>query len=172
MLRHQLDGPVIIASRKYEDSRGFFREVFKNSELESQLEQNIAFPQLNLSQSKKGVIRGIHFSRNPHAQAKFVTCISGSIVDVVVDLRPNSSTYLDHMKVELSQDNCLGVFVPVGFGHGFHALEDETSVVYLVSKEYNPDFESVIYPLSSKIGIEWGNGPFTISDKDRDANDL
>ena len=160
-------GAWIIESPVYPDDRGIFREWFK---LESFMENGVpAFEvrQANTSISKKGVIRGIHYSPEIDGQTKLVTCTSGSVLDVIVDLRPESKTYGDHLEVELAENLGKCVYISCGLGHGFQALEDNSVITYLLDKEYSPNNEFGINPLDPNLNIKWPLLDLHISEKDR-----
>jgi dTDP-4-dehydrorhamnose 3,5-epimerase len=160
-------GAWIIESPVYQDDRGIFREWFK---LEALMENGVpAFEvrQANTSISKKGVIRGIHYSPEIDGQTKLVTCTSGSVLDVIVDLRSESKTYGEHVEVELSESLGKCVYISSGLGHGFQALEDNSVVTYLLDKEYSPNNEFGINPLDPNLNIKWPLLDLHISEKDR-----
>lgn len=124
------------------------------------------------------MIRGVHFADVPPGQAKYVTCVAGRIVDVLVDLRRGSPTFMKHIVVELSAENRRGLYVPVGVGHAFGVLAGAgpATVSYLVTEAYNPTGEHGVNPLDPALGIDWaahgiadGEGELVLSDKDRDA---
>jgi dTDP-4-dehydrorhamnose 3,5-epimerase len=159
-------GAWIIESPVYPDDRGVFREWFKLEVLKENGVPEFQAKQANTSISKKGVIRGIHYSSESDGQTKIVTCTSGSILDVVVDLRPESKTYGDHLEIELSANVGKCVYISSGLGHGFQALEENTVVTYLLDKEYSPNNEFGINPVESKLNIKWPLLNFHISEKD------
>jgi dTDP-4-dehydrorhamnose 3,5-epimerase len=136
--------------------------------------RSFGIEQANVSLSSKGTLRGIHYSIAPRGQAKWVTCVSGAIKDVIVDIRPNSPTFGKWVDVELRGDDGKAVLISEGLGHGFIALEDNTAVAYLVSTPFSPGHEFEISPLDEKIAINWGmhSSEFKISDKDMKAPTL
>jgi dTDP-4-dehydrorhamnose 3,5-epimerase len=159
-------GAWIIESHVYPDDRGIFREWFK---LEALMENGVpAFEvrQANTSISKKGVIRGIHYSAENDGQSKLVTCTSGAIFDVILDLRPESKSYGEHLEIELSENLGKCVYISSGLGHGFQALEDNSVVTYLLNKEYSPNNEFGINPVDLNLNINWPLLDFHISEKD------
>ena len=119
-------------------------------------------------------MRGIHYSIAPRGQAKWVTCVTGSIKDVIVDIRPDSKTFRKWIGVELTSNSGKAVFISEGLGHGFIALEDNTAVAYLVSTPFSPSHEFEINPLDEEIGINWGMeiSELKITDKDKNAPTL
>jgi dTDP-4-dehydrorhamnose 3,5-epimerase len=167
-----LRGPLVSLANLNFDNRGYFREWFKSSLLESQEILDFIPKQANLSKSKKGTIRGIHFSLNPKKQSKLITCVQGAIFDVVVDLRPNSKTFGKWEYKILSGDKPESVYIPFGFGHGFQALKKNTIVTYLQTDEYNPSLEKSLNPLDPILDIAWPLRRRTISSKDRVAPNL
>jgi dTDP-4-dehydrorhamnose 3,5-epimerase len=158
----------------FQDERGLFREWFKAEEMSS-IEENFSVQQANYSKSKKLVIRGIHYSIAPQGQSKIVTCVSGSISDVLVDLRVGSPTYLKVEQIRLSDDSGDVVYIPTGVGHGFIVESDSASVAYLTSSMYAPDYEKAICPTDPALGITWSLQPGElgiISQADRSAPTL
>lgn len=160
-------GAWVIESPVYPDDRGIFREWFKLQTLKELGLPSFEVRQANTSISKRGVIRGIHYSSEINGQTKFVTCTSGSVLDVIVDLRPESKTYGDHLEVKLSESVGKSVYISSGLGHGFQALEDESVVTYLLGKEYSPSNEFGINPVDPILNIKWPLSDFRISEKDR-----
>jgi dTDP-4-dehydrorhamnose 3,5-epimerase len=162
-------GAWLIESPVYPDERGIFREWFKLETLKEFRVPSFEVRQANTSISKRGVIRGIHYSAEINGQTKLVTCTSGSILDVVVDLRPESETYGNHLEVELSESMGKCVYISSGLGHGFQALEDNSVVTYLLDKEYSPNSEFGVNPLDPNMNINWPLSDFQISEKDRSS---
>lgn len=164
-----LEDVILVRPVRIEDERGFFAETFRQSEFASN-GIDCTFVQDNHSLSRrKGTLRGLHFQKPPHEQAKLVRCIAGRILDVVVDIRPQSPTFGHHASVELSAASGEQLFVPAGFAHGFCTLEDDTEIVYRVSAYYAPEADSGLTFDDAEIGIAW---PFpasamTLSDRDR-----
>jgi len=162
-----ITGAWLIESPVYPDDRGIFREWFKPEVLKQIGVPVFEVRQANTSISKKGVIRGIHYSPELGGQTKLVTCTSGSVLDVIVDLRPNSKTYGSHLEIELSQNLGKCIYVASGLGHGFQALEENSVVTYLLDKEYSPNNEFGINPVDPDLDIKWPLSDFHISEKDR-----
>lgn len=146
---------LLIEPIVFKDSRGHFFESFKKNELENKLGFAIEFVQENTSISKKGVLRGLHFQVNTAAQAKLVTVQQGEVLDVVVDLRPNSPTFKQHIKFLLSSKNGKSLFIPKGMAHGFIALKDNTKFTYKCDNYYNPQMESGIIYNDPDLGVDW-----------------
>jgi dTDP-4-dehydrorhamnose 3,5-epimerase len=162
-----ITGALIIESPVYPDDRGIFREWFKLETLKEFGVPSFEIRQANTSISKRGVIRGIHYSPEIDGQTKLVTCTSGSVLDVIVDLRPESETYGEHLEVELSERMGKCIYISSGLGHGFQALEDNSVVTYLLDKEYSPSNEFGVNPLDPNLNLKWPLSDFRISEKDR-----
>ena len=169
-----IEGVWLAESPIWSDDRGFFREWFKSVDIEDATGRNFEIEQANISLSSKGTLRGIHYSIAPRGQAKWVTCVSGAIKDVIVDIQPESPTFGKWVEVELRGDSGKAVLISEGLGHGFIAQEDNTVVVYLVSTPFSPGHEFEINPLDKKIAINWGMqmSELKISDKDMKAPTL
>ena len=170
----RIDGAWLAESPVWSDDRGFFREWFKSEDVESATRRDFGIEQANISVSSAGTLRGIHYSLAQRGQAKWITCVSGSVKDVIVDIRPSSPTFGKWIEVELKGDSGKAVFISEGLGHGFVALEDNTAVAYLVSTPFSPTDEFEINPLDEKIEINWGMDLrlLKISEKDKNAPTL
>ena len=149
-----ISGAYLATHKVFPDERGIFREWFKSEEILA-IDQNFSVLQANYSKSKKWVIRGIHYSLAPQGQAKVVTCASGSIVDVLVDLRLGSPTYLKVEYVDLSDESGRVIYIPTGVGHGFMVTSEVASIVYLTSSAYAPEYEKAVSPTDKDLGIIW-----------------
>jgi dTDP-4-dehydrorhamnose 3,5-epimerase len=169
-----IEGVWLAESPVWSDERGFFREWFKSNDIKKATGRDFEIEQANISLSSRGTLRGIHYSIAPQGQAKWITCVSGSIKDVIVDIRPESKSFGRWVEVELRGDSGCAIFISEGLGHGFVSLEDNTAVAYLVSTPFAPAHEFEINPLDEKIGINWGMNPseMKISDKDKNAPTL
>ena len=166
-----IEGLLIIEPQVFGDDRGFFVETY-NKDRYTQHEIHHHFKQDNLSQSMKGVLRGLHFQNDPHAQGKLVQVIVGSVLDVAVDIRPESPTFGQWVGVELSQKNKRQFWIPAGFAHGFMALEDGTIFSYKCTDFYAPQAEGGLMWNDPHIAIDWqlekyGITEPVISDKDQ-----
>lgn len=160
----EIKGAYLIKPKLFHDGRGTFLELYKSSDF-GKLGLSYNFVQDNLSISKKGVLRGLHFQNVPMDQGKLLYVLSGSIFDVLVDLRNYSKTYGKHTSIKLSSSDRDILWVPPGFAHGFQALED-TTVLYKVTKEYSPIHESGIIWNDPQLKIKWPlKGPI-VSDRD------
>jgi dTDP-4-dehydrorhamnose 3,5-epimerase len=142
----------------HRDERGYFLEWFRARELSESVGHWPETAQANCSVSRRGVIRGIHFASVPPGQAKYVTCVSGAVLDVVVDLRIGSPTYGRWEAVRLDDESRRAVFLAEGLGHAFTALSEEATVIYLCSTPYSPGREHGVHPLDPDIGVEWPTG--------------
>ncbi|QHA93703.1 dTDP-4-dehydrorhamnose 3,5-epimerase [Bacillus sp. N1-1] len=163
----KLAGLVIIEPIQHKDPRGFFMESYQKKNYE-QLGIDCSFVQDNQSLSKDiGVIRGLHYQKEPYAQSKLVRVLSGAIFDVAVDLRPDSPTYGEWEGVLLSEENNRQLFVPKGFAHGFCTLKPHTQVFYKVDQYYSKEHDSGIRWNDPQIGIEWPVLDPILSHKDR-----
>ena len=160
---------ILIGTKRFGDDRGWFSETFSAGRMAA-VGVTHPFVQDNHSYSKiLGTLRGIHFQRPPHAQAKLVRCPRGAIMDYAVDLRRGSPTYGQHVAAELSAENGDQLYVPAGFGHAFVTLQPGTEVIYKVSDIYAPDCDGGILWSEATIGIAWPlpeGGP-TLSGKDQ-----
>ena len=168
----KLDGSFVIDLDKREDERGFFARLFCINEFDqNQADRNIV--QINNSLSRdKGTLRGIHYQLSPKSETKIVRCIKGSLWDVIVDLRPDSPTFLQWFGETLSAENRRMMFVPKGFGHGFITLEPDTEAIYFVTEFYSPEHERGLRWDDPKIAIEWPIEPVIISEKDSQHKDF
>ena len=166
-----IEGAWVAESPVWGDERGFFREWFKNSDISRVTGRDFSVAQANISSSARGVVRGIHYSLAEGGQAKWVTCVSGSIRDVIVDIRLSSPTYGKSVVVELSSASGNAVFIGEDLGHAFVSLEDASTVAYLVSSPFSPTDEYEINPLDPELGIEWELpvGELRLSPKDAAA---
>lgn len=169
-----IDGAWLAESDVHADNRGNFSEWFKKSDIEMATGFNFEAAQANISTSNKGTLRGIHYSLAQSGQAKWVTCVSGSILDVIVDIREGSPTYGKYETIKLEPKLGKSILIEPGLGHGFIALEDSSSVAYLLSSQYSPVDEYEINPFDSQIGINWSIEitAAIISEKDRNAPSL
>jgi dTDP-4-dehydrorhamnose 3,5-epimerase len=170
----KIKGVFLATSRVVRDERGFFREWYKSEDIKRATGRDFVVEQANISVSSTGAIRGIHYSIAPYGQAKWITCVAGSIQDVIVDINPESQTFGQWIDVELTGESGQAILISEGFGHGFLALKDNTVVSYLLSTPFSPKDEFEINPFDEKIGINWkiGLNGLKISDKDMNAPTL
>src|ERR1700732_5430051 len=163
----KLKGAFIIDLERREDSRGFFARAFCQKEFAAHgLKPTIA--QANLASNiKKGTVRGMHFQYPPAAETKLVRCIRGAILDIIVDLRPESVTYLQHVAVELNEDNQRALYVPERFAHSYLTLRDDTDTSYHVGEFYTPEAGGGLLSNDPRLGLQWPIPITTISEKDQ-----
>ncbi|WP_404828054.1 dTDP-4-dehydrorhamnose 3,5-epimerase [Flagellimonas crocea] len=169
----KLKGCFVIEPQIFEDERGYFFESYNHRDFCEAIGREINFVQDNQSFSKKGVLRGLHFQKGEHAQAKLVSVLSGRIQDVVVDLRKDSPTFAQHFSMELSSENKKQLFVPRGFAHGFLTLTESAEVLYKCDNFYNKIAESGILFDCPEINIKWlmDFDDLLLSNKDRNFPD-
>jgi len=162
----KLKGAFILDLERREDSRGFFARAFCQHEFEAHglkpliAQANVAF------NHKKGTLRGMHFQFPPSAETKLVRATRGAILDIIVDLRPESSTYMQHVAVELNEDNGRALYVPERFAHGYQVLRDKTETSYQVGEFYTPGSEGGLLYNDPRLGLQWPLPVAVISDKD------
>lgn len=150
----EIEGVVIIRPRVFGDDRGYFMETFKQPEFEEHIGP-VQFVQDNESKSSRGVLRGLHYQKGEHSQAKLVRVIKGRVMDVAVDLRRSSPTFGKYIMVELSDENKQQLFIPRGMAHGFVVMSDEAIFTYKCDNVYCPESEAGILYSDPTIGIEW-----------------
>jgi len=161
-----LSGLILIEPKVFSDSRGFFKEIYKES-IFREVGLSESFVQDNISFSKKGVLRGLHFQKEPFSQGKLVTCLRGKIFDVAVDLRKESPTFGRWHAQILSEENHLLFYIPPGFAHGFQVLSEIALVFYKCTCEYNREAESGILWNDKDINIKWPIPDPLLSEKDQ-----
>lgn len=163
----KLKGAFIIDLERRTDERGFFARAFCQNEFHEH-GLNTVIAQANIASNlKKGTLRGMHFQYPPAAESKLVRCTRGAILDIIVDLRPESPTYLEHVAVDLNQDNMTALYVPERFAHGYQALRDGTDTSYQVGEFYTPDAEGGLRYDDPQLGLKWPLPVSVISPKDR-----
>ncbi len=152
--KQKIEDVILVKPKVFGDNRGFFMESYKKSDFFDN-GIKIDFNQDNHSKSSKHVLRGLHYQAKPYGQAKLVRCSKGRIFDVAVDIRPNSKTFKQYVKVELSEENKNMLFIPEGFAHGFVVLSDEAELLYKASGEYNPLSDRGLLWSDKDINIDW-----------------
>jgi len=156
---------ILVEAKSFPDDRGYFKEIFKESSfIENGI--NTRFVQDNYSHSSKGVLRGLHYQKNPKAQAKLVTVLRGEIFDVAVDVRKDSPTYRKWVSEILSEQNHKLLYIPEGFAHGYCVLSEEADIFYKVNYEYSPENDGGFIWNDPEIAIKWPIDKPIISDKD------
>lgn len=166
-------GAWALEPKVFPDERGSFHEWYRGEEFREATGYDLSLAQANCSVSRRGVLRGVHFSEVPPGQAKYITCVRGAMLDVVVDLRVGSPTFGQWEAVRLDDDSRHALFLAEGLGHAFMALTDEATVVYLSSTGYAPEREHDVHPLDPDLGIAWPEGiPPLLSPKDAQAPSL
>lgn len=166
-----LDGLLLVRTGLFRDDRGYFAETY-SQHMFREAGLDVAFVQDNLSESRRGTLRGMHYQIRPQAMGKLVRCIRGAIFDVAVDLRQGSPTFGQWKGHPLSEENGLTLFIPEGFAHGFIAIEDHALVHYKCTAHHSPECERSLSYRCPKIGIEWPLEPLIISRKDAEAPGL
>lgn len=166
-----INGVWITKSNVNLDERGSFIEWMRIDQAKIEINLDFKIEQTSISRSKKNVIRGMHYSVNPEGQAKWVTCVLGSIKDVVIDLRPESQTYLQQFEIKLNGLDGKSLIISSGIAHGFICESESAIVSYALSSAYRPDLEKTIHPFDSKLKINWGikETQAILSNKDRNA---
>jgi dTDP-4-dehydrorhamnose 3,5-epimerase len=168
----EIEGVWLGKSLVHSDSRGWFREWFKPAEFKSKTGIVFETFQSNCSTSQENVVRGLHFSNSIGGQAKLVTCVQGSVMDVVVDLRKGSTTFLKSVQIELSSMNGNSIYIPTGFGHGFRSLEPNSVIVYNLTSEYQPASEFTVNIFDESLDIGWDKSNSFLSQRDHEAPPL
>ena len=167
----ELKDSYILVPKRFGDDRGFYSSLYVSKELEELGITTTKNEQTAISKSKKGVVRGLHFQKDPWCQEKLVFCMNGKVVDVIVDLRKDSPTYKKWLKVELSFENGKMLYVPRGFAHGFISLEDNTVFGYFVDNHYNPAQEDGIAWNDPEINIDWELKKYGIEEPELSGKD-
>lgn len=172
VIKTAIDGVLIIEPKVFADSRGYFFESFSQREFDEKiipiLGHKVCFVQDNESMSSYGVLRGLHFQRPPFTQSKLVRCVRGAVLDVAVDIRKGSTTYGQHVAVELTEENHLQFYVPRGFAHGFAVLSETAVFQYKCDEFYHPEADGGISILDESLCIDWRipTGKALLSEKD------
>jgi dTDP-4-dehydrorhamnose 3,5-epimerase len=154
------------------DPRGIFLEWYRFEQVEAAVGHPLRLAQANLSTSVRGTVRGIHFAQVPPGQAKYVTCVRGAVLDVILDLRVGSPTFGEWTSVRLDETERNAVYVAEGVGHGFCALSEDVTIMYLCSEVYNPGREFAVNALDPQLGIDWPVESPLLSPRDAAAPSL
>ncbi len=149
-------GAFRLTPRQFTDDRGVFTEWYRHEALAEAVGHPLDLRQANISVSRRGTLRGLHFADVPPGQAKYVHCVRGAVLDVAVDIRVGSPTFGRHDAVRLDDESREAVYLAEGLAHGFVALTEDATVVYLCSSVYNPTGEHGLDPMDAELGIDWG----------------
>ncbi len=168
LVEEPLPGCLLLQPDVHMDRRGFFYEFFNQKTFEKITGLSVKFVQDNLAESQKNVLRGMHFQKEPYAQSKLISVVQGKLLDVVVDLRRNSPTFLKYYQIVLSDENKLQLFIPKGFAHGYLALSDQVKIFYKTDAFYHPEYDAGFRFDDPHVNIPWpGNvSEFILSEKD------
>ena len=167
-----IEGLIVIETKKFTDERGYFFESFHQQKFSDFIGEDIKFVQENESMSSLNVVRGLHFQSPPYAQGKLVRVPFGKVIDIVVDIRTNSSTYGKTFSIELSQENGKQLWIPEGFAHGFVCLAENSLLSYKCTNYYNQPSEDAILWNSKELNINWSVIEPIVSEKDQNAKDF
>jgi len=165
----RIAGAYAIEPEPHLDERGSFGRAWCSREFEAHGLPSLMYQCSISTNRRRGTLRGMHYSVPPHAEAKLIRCINGSVYDVLLDLRPESATYRHWIAEALSRDNGVALFLPEGIAHGFQTLEDNTDVLYLMNEFYHPDCSRAVRWNDPAFGIQWPLGDAIISDSDRNC---
>jgi dTDP-4-dehydrorhamnose 3,5-epimerase len=163
----KLAGAYTVDIDRRNDDRGYFARMFCADEFSARGLRSIVAQASVSFNAKRGTLRGFHFQYPPAAETKYVRCTKGAVFDVIVDLRPESSTYLEHVAVVLSAENGRGLYIPKCFAHGFITLEDDTELTYLISESHAPDAEGGFRYDDPMLGVDWPLPVRVISRRDK-----
>lgn len=162
-----LKGAFVISLNLLSDARGGFARTYCKKAFE-QIGHTKEFVQMNHSfNTHKGTLRGMHFQKAPHQEIKLIRCIRGAVIDVIIDLRMDSPSFLKHVKVELSAENKKMIYVPENFAHGFQTLDDDSELIYHHTEFYTPSADAGICYNDPVLNIDWPLPPVMVSDKDK-----
>ena len=155
----------ILSFLEFKDERGSFSRKYCDKQLSS---LNFNLKQVNYSKNfKKGTVRGMHFSCRPSKEKKIVSCVSGEVFDVIIDVRKKSKTFKKYISINLSEENSLGIYIPYGFAHGYQTLKNNTNLIYFHSDFYDISLDKGINPLDKSLNINWPLKINSISEKDK-----
>ncbi|WP_110558343.1 dTDP-4-dehydrorhamnose 3,5-epimerase [Helicobacter cinaedi] len=169
VLKTSLKGVSIVTPKQIKDGRGYFERYFCSNEFK---EIGLTKPIVQINHSftrQKGSVRGMHFQTPPHSETKIVRCLSGAIYDVVVDIRADSPTFLQHFGITLSKRNNKYLYIPEGFAHGFQTLTNNVEMLYLATAAFEKTADNGLNPLDPLLSIEWKLDVTNISEKDKNA---
>ncbi len=167
-----IDGVWILQNETHVDQRGSFQEWFQSKRFEKTTGVQFSPQQANSSISRRGVVRGIHYSTSNQGQAKLVTCMSGEILDVIFDLRRESKTFGEFVSIPMQAHDGKSVYISEGMGHAFISLQENSNLVYLLSSTYDPSTEHTVHPLDTTLGFKWPLKEIILSERDSLAPSL
>lgn len=170
--RTPLEGLLLVRPKVFRDARGWFLESFNEERFREATGVQVRFVQDNESRSQAGVLRGLHYQAEPHAQAKLVRVVEGAVLDVCVDIRRSSPTFGHHYKLVLGAKEKAMLYIPAGFAHGFLTLEEGTVFSYKCSAYYHPPSERMVLWNDPALAIDWGITDPVLSEKDRQGKPL
>lgn len=166
-VKQRIEGVYIVELKLLEDERGGFARTFCKNEFEK-IGHTKEFVQMNQSWNlQKGTVRGMHYQVPPYREVKVVRCVRGKVLDVVVDIRKGSPTFLQHLAVELSEENKFALYIPEGFAHGFQTLEDNTELIYMHTEYFTPNADRGLNYADPQLAIRWPLPVSKISEKDK-----
>lgn len=166
-IKTDIEGLYVVSLKKLEDDRGIFARTYCKKEF-AEIGFDKEFVQFNHSLNRhKGTVRGMHFQRPPFAETKLIRCVQGAVYDVAVDLRKGSPTFLQHVGIELNEDNMFSMLIPEGFAHGFQTLKDNSALIYHHTAYYTPQADDGIRHDDPALGIQWKLPPVYVSEKDK-----
>ena len=174
VIKTDIPDVLIFEPKVFGDDRGFFFESFSQKVFEEAVGRKVEFVQDNHSKSSKGVLRGLHYQLEPHAQGKLVRCVAGEVFDVAVDIRKSSPTFGKWVGVYLSAENKRQLWIPEGFAHGFVTISEEAEFVYKTTNYYSPQHERGIIWNDSSVNIDWPieTSQLILSEKDKVARQI
>jgi len=174
VIKTDIPDVLIFEPKVFGDDRGFFFESFSQKVFEEAVGRKVEFVQDNHSKSSKGVLRGLHYQLEPHAQGKLVRCVAGEVFDVAVDIRKSSPTFGKWVGVNLSAENKRQLWIPEGFAHGFVTISEEAEFVYKTTNYYSPQHERGIIWNDSSVNIDWPieTSQLILSEKDKVARQI
>lgn len=166
-VKTDLEGLYIIKPKLFEDERGLFTRTYCKNEFQ-EVGLKTDFVQFNHSFNKKrGTVRGMHYQMPPYSEVKLIRCVQGRVIDVAVDIRKSSPTFLKSVAVELSAENMFSILIPTGFAHGFQTLEDNTSLIYHHTEFFQADANAGLRPNDPELSIQWPLPFVNVSEKDK-----
>ena len=168
-IKTKLPDVYLIQHQNHSDYRGDFTRLFCTKEIQN-ITSNFRFVQSNFCYTEKAhTFRGLHYQLSPHSEAKIVKCVHGAIIDIAIDMRPQSANYLKSIEIELNAHEATMIYIPEGFAHGYLSLQDNTKILYFTNNFYHPEAERGVNPLDPSINLTIKDKIEILSDKDRQA---